>query len=322
MTAKDRSGRIKAMGVLQLMLGGFSLLLAVLVLLGALLSLAVAGESWAASVTVPSVVSSVSILFLGGGFFVLVGIGSIRLKRWVRPLVLSLMWPALIVGVLDFGLSIYLIPMLFDAVTLAGGAEGAGLPGTVVSVVVFVSLSMIFIVGIVVPGAQVLLYQGAAVKQTLEERDPEPGFVDRCPAPVFGLAVGFVLCGLLQLSLIGYGVAPFFGVLLTGAAAVGALLAELALSLVVAVFVYRGSLRGFWAGLGYLGFLYAKYAVAFLIVALPDFYLASGVLSQPETELMERLFEGLPIAWIAQIIWLLSAGAAALYMWGIKRHFR
>ena len=92
LSAGDGSGRLKAMGVFQIVLGSFSALFALFTLIGVILSKELSQQLGRQTVAQPSLASMLSSLvfyLLASLFFFIVGFGSIKARRWVRPIVLA-----------------------------------------------------------------------------------------------------------------------------------------------------------------------------------------------------------------------------------------
>src|SRR5260221_9520661 len=56
------------------------------------------------------IVEGMLVYLVGSLFFIWLGIASCKCRRWVRPVILSLTWPVLIIGSLAMGMMAFLIP--------------------------------------------------------------------------------------------------------------------------------------------------------------------------------------------------------------------
>ena len=110
----DRSGRIKGMGVLQIILGALAALFGLFSLLGAAIQSAAPQLSGTAETNPLAMLLAVGVYLAVAVFFLWLGIGSIRCRRWSRPLVLALMWPMLLVGAVSFAASAWIIPVSME----------------------------------------------------------------------------------------------------------------------------------------------------------------------------------------------------------------
>ena len=98
-TFRDRSARLALFGVVAVAFGLMAVMLGALQLLVAL----VAGESSANEAFASDpIAAAMGALTLGmiGGCLVLVGVGSVRKKRWVQPMMLTLAWSWLLAGLM------------------------------------------------------------------------------------------------------------------------------------------------------------------------------------------------------------------------------
>jgi hypothetical protein len=192
--------------------------------------------------------AAVPVFAVAATLFIWVGMGSIRHKRWVRPVVISFAWPTLIV------------------MSLAGWLlyteEFARISGPLPREVSFVRTLMFVLIslfGVVIPAAFVWFYSTAAVRRTLAAYDPGPSWTGRYPLPLFVGSVNFALGGLMTLSLATVGSAPFFGRYVEGAPAAGLVVAAAVALFAAAVLFYRVHLLGWILALAVivLGFVSA-----------------------------------------------------------------
>jgi hypothetical protein len=173
--------------------------------------------------------------------FIWVGIGCCRCRRWVRPIILSIAWPWLFMGVGILIVMIAMIPAMQASYRLT-----PGLSPQMAGVGVAVGIAMLGVIYVLVPGAYLLFFQRADVRTTLDAFDPGPGWTDRCALPVFGMSVFLFLSGVFCLLELNSMSAPFFGAVLTGAPAALFLIAEAALWFTAARLCYRSQRAGWY----------------------------------------------------------------------------
>lgn len=178
---------------------------------------------------------------LAGAALVALGIGSIRARRWARTLTLILAWVWLATGVLALLVMGFLLPTL-----LAGSLAGPSASGMVTCVTLF-SLLFVALFFVVLPLVLLLFYRREDVRQTIEARDPLPGWTDRVAPSILGIVLALgVGAAASILSVFGFRVVPIFSVVLTGWPATLVLLFFAAVSAGLAVAVYRRSSAGWW----------------------------------------------------------------------------
>ncbi|MCB1077807.1 MAG: hypothetical protein KDM64_08270 [Verrucomicrobiae bacterium] len=155
--------------------------------------------------------------------FLVVGAGSMFLKRWSRPfaLVIGTVW--LYVGVL------YLLMVILSAGgTRRAMAEsiadvGAAATGAdaMFGVMIAVSIIMTFVFGIMLPSLILWLNWHRDVAVTLEFCDRKPRWTDLVPVPVLGISVIATAFALNFIVFQAFPWFPLFGQLFTGNAARG-----------------------------------------------------------------------------------------------------
>jgi hypothetical protein len=199
-TYKDRSTGLRVFGVLTILIGCRSGLIAPLMLLGNAMST----RSGAVAIPMSSMLPS-ALMYCGLSVaLVWLGIGSIAARRWARALLLIFSWSWLIMGLLS------LVLMSFFAQQMHASAPSAG-----VIVVMFTILGGMFIV---LPGIWAWFYGSRDAKATCETRDPVRRWTDACPLPVLGFSLWLAFSALMMLitPIASHGVMPFFGAFITG----------------------------------------------------------------------------------------------------------
>lgn len=224
-----RTGLI-VFGILQILLG---LCAAVFVLFVA------AGHEFAQqSGAVPSeaaLASAVVVYGLAAAYFIAVGVGSIRCRRWARALtvVVSALWMA--AGVVGGLMIAVVMPRALASQGIANTATATGCAAVGV-----------LAAGIGLPLILFLFYRRAGVRLTCERIDRKARWTDRVPLPV--LAVILVLA-FGAVALIANLASPRFTILgreVTGATAAITLFALAGLCAVLAVQLYRLKESAWW----------------------------------------------------------------------------
>gem|GEM_PF-1410959 len=234
---KDRSLQIRLAGVLQLLIGLASAALA------ALLTVASRITQNSGQDTASSMAFGIAVQVIIALFFIVTGIEAIRLRRWVRPVMLSIMWPALVVGVISCIYMIFMIP------ALKGIMESSGGTGSVFAFVIscmFVTGGVIFIL---IPLSLAGLYHGEHVRRYLEYTNPAPCWADAAPLPVFGLSLWFFLISLVSFIMLITSGIPYqlsFGKVITGTFAIAYTLLYALICSIQAYGLYRLKSWAWW----------------------------------------------------------------------------
>ncbi len=204
----DRSLQIRIAGVLQLLIGLASAAITLLILLIPRI---------VPQTSSPETAKGLAFTFACYGvvalFFIVTGIETIRLRQWVRPVILSLMWPCLIMGVYALIFFIFIIPNLKNSM------ESGGATGSIGAIAISCMFAVAVVVYILIPLSLIGLFHGEHVRRYLECRNPRPSWVDAVPLPVFGLSLWYLLLSLgslVVLATLGIPYLVLFGKVFTG----------------------------------------------------------------------------------------------------------
>ena len=307
---RDRSTRLALFGVLGILVGGMGVLLGLLHLL-----LPFAEELLPGFETVPVDPRSVAIgamLYPALGVVMIwAGIGSLRRRRWVRSVMLTLAWTWLASGILALALALGTLDELMELAQ----AEGE-LPAEMRRLVELFVLGLTSFGGILLPGAFVWAYLSRDVLLTCQAADPAPDWSDRCPLPVLGLSLGLGAAGAISIPFAVYAIFPVFGLLLTGWPAVLLTLASGIVCVYLARATYALRSVGWWGTTFFLMVVGASPVVTFLVVDPIELFRHIGY---PEEQLGLIRTAGRPLTvWGSAVLTVLSL----VYMVGIRKHFR
>jgi hypothetical protein len=310
---KDRRTGLIVFGVLQALLGGLCFLFVPLLFLSQAMQARVTGAPPAYRMMLPAVgiYGAMAVVFL------CLGIGSILARRWARALSLILAWSWLAVGVVTVIVTWVVLPR-----TLAMPvAPNQAMPPGAARVVMIVSLGMVSMLFVVLPGVLLLFYRSPHVKATCEARDPVARWTDACPLPVLGLAL-WLASGALSLLLmpVGYGgVLPCFGVLISGWAGTLACLALAGLWAYLARATYRLEPRAWWIVLGLVILFSVSAYLTFRGIDLFEMYRRMGY---PEAQIEQmRQFQVLDGQTLAPWSAVALVPVIAYLLW-VKHFFR
>ncbi len=253
-----------------------------------------------------------AIYALLGSAFVGLGIGSVRRRRWVPPLMQTLGWTWLVCGIV----AVALAPGLVDASIGALGAMDPSLQGAS-SIAKPLLLAAVFLGGVLAPAAFIWIYRDRELLRTCQSYDASPAWTERCPTPVLGLSVGLGGCAVLSLPMALHPVVPLFGVLVGGAAGAFLLLGTAAAFAYLARETYRRTAAGWWGATLFLVVLGASTAVTLDRAGTPAFYRGLGY-TEEQLELLEAAISSVRLTWVVGLLTLLTL----VYMLDLRRHFR
>jgi len=202
MEFRDRRGSLVAFGILQIVIGLICALF-VLVLAAALELTSRRG------IAPPANIAPAFVLYGAAAFyFVTVGAGSIRVRRWARAMsvAFSAAWLAV-------GAAVVLSSLLFVRRTLVFIRPSES------TMVVGITAAILIVAFILLPLALFLFYRRDDVRLTCESHDPVIRWTDRVPWPVLAVATLMGFTSFAMLANVGAPVVPFFGMALTGASA-------------------------------------------------------------------------------------------------------
>lgn len=238
---KDRKGWLVFFGILQIILGGCCFLVTLSMVLGMIVAGSIDNNA-SPPMTLSTMIPLILVYVALDVWFIWMGIGSIKAKRWARALILTTSWIWLLTGITGIIFMIFFMP---DMSTVMGE------PGQVSRNVAFVAKIFLYtfyiIFVFIIPLVLVLFYGSKSVKQTCEFRDTTIRWTDKCPLPVLGLSLVFVFFALFTLLSHFFGSPiPFFGIILTGTLRTIILLVGTILLLFLAWGFYNLNIKAFW----------------------------------------------------------------------------
>jgi len=238
-TDRDRSTRLIVSGVFLCLLACCAFFFAVVTVASMLYVRRLPEVPETTQLGLGQVISGSLVYCIMGASLLTLGIGSIRRRRWARPLVLIVGWGWLVIGALVCLVMTAVLPIATE-----------GLPPDPTARAAFYGCfgSVLGFLGIVVPLLLVGLYRGADVRATLAAHDPQERWTDRIPTPLLGLsfwlgfsAVSSLLSAFNPILLIGSRI-------VTGPIAVATYVATAVVMAGVAVGLARRSRIAWWTG--------------------------------------------------------------------------
>jgi hypothetical protein len=308
---RDRGGFLIFLGIVEIALGALFAAVGLLMLLAGAMTRP-AGDAMLPVQRMAVVVNL--IVYLGSALFLLVmGIGTMQVRRWARVLMLMVSWSflgAAILGIVGMG--------LFLPGILAGMDTGSS---DTAAVRVILAIVMAVVAGVMIgmPLFFVLAYGGRHVRHTFATRHPEPIWVDRCPTSVLAISLVMTLFGLMQIAGSWTDLSLLFGVALSGPAAIAANLV----------------LGACWIGLG-LGLFRLNRAAWLASLAFTALIHLSAFLAYRSVSFLELLYrlgagagEASAVGGVAPLIerWsgvfaLVSGAVWIVSLLSVRRHFQ
>ncbi|NLV46916.1 MAG: hypothetical protein GXY07_20740 [Candidatus Hydrogenedentes bacterium] len=183
---KDRRGRLIAGGILQIIAGVCCAFGLAFTVLGLVIFRDLADETNKTLLKIP-MLTGLCMYATETFCFLIMGLGSLSMRRWARALTLIAAWAWLVMGIATCIQMLFFMPKMFQAMT---HAESMPLDMGYISAII--GMTFIAFTYIVFPGILILLYSGNDVKRTCEHYNPELSWTDKRPLSV--LAASLVLC--------------------------------------------------------------------------------------------------------------------------------
>lgn len=175
---RDRRAALAVAGVLEMALGGLSFSLAMLLL-------GVVSATGYGAMKPSNFWMAMGFLLYMTGWFIVMGIGSLKARRWARALVLVGAWVTVFFGTLALALVLYILPEAHNLLTDSGLVS----PEAAMGILYFV-VGALVLLDVIFPIFAIVFYNLAGVRGTCERLHPEPCWTDRVPLPL--LAMGFI----------------------------------------------------------------------------------------------------------------------------------
>lgn len=252
-------------GIIEILIGAFCALMIPLMVFG-MMAGQMAGQDQAMQplMMVPGMLFYLIIAV----WFIWLGIGSVKCRRWARTTLLVTSWMALVFGLAGVAYWFYFAPRIFAAIAEQGNA-----PAPMMDVMRTVTTVFMFVFYVLGPSALVLFYGNRHVKATCEARDPQTRWTDRCPPQVLALSYMFVLWGVSFLSMFAYKfTVPFFGRVLSGAAGAAVTIPVSVITVWAAWGLYKLKMNAWWTSLTVSLVFFLSTAITFTRVPLMKYY--------------------------------------------------
>ena len=315
MPYKDRSTGLVVFGILTIGLGCLAGSFVPLMLLGQ--AVAPANTKIGFSGLLPAifiyVVLAVALIGLG--------IGSMLARRWARALLLIFSWSWLALGLFEMVAMAFIMPKVLANLPSTGTANHPAPPAAVMDAVMVVMFLVLGVVFVILPAIWTYFYNSRHVKATCDARDPVTRWTDACPLPVLAVCLWamFSVPMMLVMPITCHGVAPFFGMFLTGVPGMIFYVVIAAFWGCAAWLMYRLDQRGWWLILIAICLGMASALVTFARHDVLEMY---RLMDYPQAQIAQIQKTGLLEG--NNMIWLMSFSALPFlgYLLFIKKYFR
>jgi len=307
---RDRKVGLVVFGILQVILGGICALMVPLMIIGIIASAALR-EGAAMPMNTSMMIAGALFYVLPAVWFICMGIGSIRTRRWARALVLVSSWLWLICGISGLVSLLLFMPNMYSQMAKSGRQ--------IVSVIMYMTAVFSTVIYVIIPAALVLFYRSKHVKATCESRDLRIRWTDKCPLPVLAVSLifGFWAFSILSVGLYGWTI-PFFGFILSGMAGAAVVLVSACLSGYTAWGTYKLSIKAWWCSVLLVAAWGLSMGITFSRVSIWDFY---EKMNFPEQQLDMMKQIGVPQGSI-MVLWVgLSIVGLLAYLGYTRRYF-
>lgn len=279
---RDRKTGLVVFGILEIILGGICALAVPMMLFSIILSTTM-NKSSDMPMNIGMMIPGMLFYILSAVWFIWMGIGSIKARRWARALILISSWIWLICGIVGLIAMLVFLPTIYDQI-----AQKGQIPKEMVTIMQYAMFGFIAIVYIIIPGVLVLFYGSRNVKATCEFRDPQVRWTDKCPLPVLAMSLmfGFGAGSMVLMGFYGW-VVPFFGYILSGIAGAGIALVSMVLLGYIAWGTYKLDIKAWWCAVLMTIAWAISTGITFSRVSLWDFY-AKMNFPEQQLEIMKQ----------------------------------
>lgn len=174
---RDRSTGLVVFGALDVLLGIFCFSLAMLLL--------VVSSDGLHGMRPSFYWMAMAFLFGSTAWYIVLGLGSIKARRWARALLVVGAWVAVFFGTLALALVLYILPEVYEVL-----ADSGSIPPPLVLGLLYFSVFVLLFLQVIFPLMAIAFYGLESVRTTCERRHPEPSWTDRCSLPL--LVMGFI----------------------------------------------------------------------------------------------------------------------------------
>ncbi|VGO20370.1 hypothetical protein [Pontiella sulfatireligans] len=186
--AKDHTVGLAVFGTTEILMGILCFSLAMLLLV-------VVSASGLRGMKPSHCAMAMGLLFFLTGWFIVMGMGSLKARRWARALLVVGAWVSVFLGTLSLSLVLYILPEVFGSLT-----DSARIPPTVALGVLYFAVLVLVLLLVVFPLAVIVFNSLKGVQNTCERLNPNPSWTDRTPLPLLTMSFISVLGSLTILA--------------------------------------------------------------------------------------------------------------------------
>jgi hypothetical protein len=228
---------------------------------------------------------TMGVLFYLTAWFIVMGLGSIKARRWARALLLVGAWAAVFFGTLQLALILYVLPELYGLLADSGFLSPLGSLGVLYGVVL-----VLILLQVVFPLASIIFYSLKGVETTCKRRNPEPCWTDRCPLPLLAMSfISAIGCLAIVFGMTTNFVVFLFGRIANGVAGAAVLLLISLASGYIGWGAYTRKMHAWWGAYALVLLASSSMMLTFSEVDMHELYLNMGY-SPGEISRLEELF--------------------------------
>jgi hypothetical protein len=176
--SKDQSVGLVVFGTLDILMGIFCFALAMILLI-------VVSSAGLHGLKPVHFWMTMVLLFYLTGWFIVMGLGSIKGRRWARALLLVGAWVSVFFGTLGLALILYVLPEMVNLMI-----DSPMIPARAALGLLYFITFVLVLLQLIFPLVAIAFYGRKSVQLTCERRNPKPDWTDRCPLPL--LAMSFI----------------------------------------------------------------------------------------------------------------------------------
>jgi hypothetical protein len=255
-------------------------------------------------------------MYLGvSAVFAWLGVATMMSRRWVRPVLLALGWPWLIVGAVSV-LSMFLnLGPMTEAMQMRQ-QPGVPMPKFFIGIVlaVVVGFNILLMVGL--PLVIVLYMRRPRTEEILKAYDSRSNWTDHCSQEILTWVLAMALCGIAVLPVLFHPIVPLGNRVITGLPAAGAILLIAGSFLAIAYGSYRRHMLAWWGSMVAMVVLCGVWLLMMIGGGMIEVWRAMG-LPEDQIEVSTKMVSG-PRGWVSSALIIVIT---FWYLAKLKRHF-